>query len=140
MNINLNNHPIWTELDRIFIQLDVKALVAEHLKSCNYKVMGYWDGDEFYEEIAFVNPLRTELESSSIGKTQIDRRGQRWIRLRFLLKADVPALETQSTGDNEEVGELNLVLDLDGKIIDENWLIDVESPFVVARKAPNGSK
>ena len=134
MDINLNNHPVWDEFDKIFTQIDVKALVKEHLESCNYKVKGYWDGDEFYEEIAFISPLRAELADCSLGKTNTDCHSHRWMRLQFVLISDTSTSDRGQANDYEEICELTLVLDADWKIIDENWLIDVESPFVVSRK------
>jgi hypothetical protein len=135
MNIDLNTHPIWDEFDRMLTQMDTKALGMEHLAACNYTVNGYWDGDEFYEEIAFVHPLRAELANRSLDKTQIDHHSYRRIRLQFVLKSDTSSLETEPASDQEEIGELTLVLDPSWRIIDENWLINVESPFVVAKKA-----
>jgi hypothetical protein len=35
--------------------------------------------------------------------------------------------------EDGEIGELTLILDPNLKVVDENWLLDVESPFVVAR-------
>ena len=133
MDINLNNHPVWDEFDKIFARIDVKALVQGHLESCNYKVKGYWNGDEFYEEIAFINPLQAELADCSLGKTNTDCHSHRWMRLQFTLKPDMPASGTESISDDEEIGEFTLILDSNGNIVDENWLIDLESPFVLAR-------
>ena len=134
MNINLNTHPIWDEFDNILTQINVKALVMEHLTSCNYKVNGYWNENEFYEEIAFVTPLRAELVTSTLGQTQIEHHSLRWLRLQFVLKPDISASETETISDDEEIGELTLILDPFWRVVDENWLIDVESPFVIARK------
>jgi len=136
MNDTLKNHPIWDELNRILAQIDVKSLVMEHLRSSSYKVKGYWDEDAFYDEIIFVSPLRAELVNSSIGQTQIKDQPHCWLRLQFVLIPDVSDSETDATHDDEEICELTLVLDSDGRIIDENWLIDVEPPFVIARKKP----
>ncbi|MCZ6679212.1 MAG: hypothetical protein O7E52_18435 [Candidatus Poribacteria bacterium] len=138
MNVSLNNHPVWDEFDKVLTQIDVKALAMEHLAACNYKVNGYWDEDEFYEEIAFVSPLRVELANSSVGKTQIDHHSHRWVRLQFSLKLDTSASEAEQPSDDEEIGELTLVLDSAWRIVDENWVIDVQSPFVTAKKAQNG--
>ena len=136
MNVNLNNHPIWKTFDKILRQIDTKALAMGHLESCNYKLSGYWDGDEFYEEIAFVSPLHAELTNSALGKSQIDHRSHRWMRLQFLLKPDVPPPnDGDPVSNHEEIGELTLVLDSEWRIVDENWIIDVESPFVLAKKA-----
>lgn len=35
---------------------------------------------------------------------------------------------------DDEIGELTLILDANLKVVDENWSVDVESPFVVATR------
>lgn len=95
------------------------------MESCSQKIRGYWDSrNDFYEEIAFVNFPRIESVSSVIGINQVEEERIPWIKLKFLLKAD---------GD-DEIGELTLILDANLKVVDENWLVDVESPFVVVTK------
>ena len=37
----------------------------------------------------------------------------------------------------DEIGELTLILDPNFKVIDENWSIDLESPFIVAKIQPD---
>ncbi|MGL5065074.1 MAG: hypothetical protein ACRC62_34325 [Microcoleus sp.] len=37
----------------------------------------------------------------------------------------------------DEIGELTLILYPNLKVIDENWSIDLESPFVVAKTSPD---
>ena len=44
-------------------------------------------------------------------------------------------IERIHDGD-DEIGELTLILDTNLKIIDENWSLDIESPFVVAKIQP----
>jgi hypothetical protein len=57
-------------LENIHPDMNVNALVREHLELCDYKVCGYWDEqDEFYEKITFPRSLAAELVSSSIGFT-----------------------------------------------------------------------
>ena len=135
MSVKLKNHYIWDEFDKIIAEIDINDIVKQHLESCHYKVSGYWDGkNEFYEEIAFVSSLRSELSSSSLGTTLLEGRGSHWIKLRLLLKADTSASEGELNSDDDEIGELILILDDNLKVVDENWLIDVESPFVVAKR------
>ncbi|MBD2184986.1 hypothetical protein H6S82_04600 [Planktothrix sp. FACHB-1355] len=38
---------------------------------------------------------------------------------------------------DDEIGDLILVLDENLQIVDENWIIDVESPFVLAKQKTN---
>ncbi|MBD2183068.1 hypothetical protein H6S82_10515 [Planktothrix sp. FACHB-1355] len=117
---------------------DANALVTEHLELCNYKVSGYWDEkDEFYEEITLPRSLSAEVISSSIGVT--DR--EEWIQLKFVLKADKLASEDKpSHGEVEKkIGEVILIYDKNMEFIDENWQIDIESPFVIVISCPIAS-
>ncbi|MFB2968576.1 hypothetical protein ACE1CD_06360 [Aerosakkonema sp. BLCC-F183] len=112
---------------------DANALVKEHLELCNYKVSGYWDQkDEFYEEITLPPSLSAELISSSIGVT--DR--EEWIQLKFVLKADRLASEDKlSHGRTEKkIGEVILIYDKNMEFVDENWQIDIDSPFVIVKR------
>lgn len=129
--LNLKNNPIWNSLSQLLAEIDCCEIAREHLKSCSQKIRGYWDSkNDFYEEVAFVNFPLIELVSSGIGMDRVEEQIIRWIKLRFLLKVD---------GDNEsaiddEIGELTLILDSNLKVVDENWSVDMESPFVVATK------
>ncbi|GET35954.1 hypothetical protein [Microseira wollei] len=136
MTVNLNNHPIWHQLAEILAQIDVNSLAMHHLKNCNYKVMGYQDEDEFYEEIEFTSPIEAELVSSSLGMTSSLPERSRWITLNFLLKAATSAQESQPISENEieEIGELSLVFDPNMECIDESWVIYTQSPFVVTKR------
>ncbi len=69
MNINLSNHPIWQEFTEILNKIDLDALVANHLKACNYKVIGYQDENDFYEEIEFITPIEAEFISGSLNSS-----------------------------------------------------------------------
>jgi len=139
--VTLTNHKIWDELAKILAPIDINHLVAQHLESCNYKIRGYWDSNnKFYEEIAFIHPICAELIGRSLGTNIINNHPtSHWIKLKFLLKADLSASENNlvSDDDDEEIGELTLILDTNQKVIDENWLIDVESPFVVTKSQPD---
>ncbi len=139
--VTLTNHKIWDELAKILAPIDINHLVAQHLESCNYKIRGYWDSNnKFYEEIAFIHPICAELIGRSLGTNIINNHPtSHWIKLKFLLKADLSASENNLVSDDgdDEIGELTLILDTNQKVIDENWLIDVESPFVVAKSPPD---
>ncbi|MCC3570520.1 MAG: hypothetical protein JGK30_00195 [Microcoleus sp. PH2017_40_RAT_O_B] len=129
----------WDELAKILEPIHISLLAPQHLESCNYKIRGYWDSNKFYEEIAFIHPICAELIARSIGTNIINNHPtSHWIKLKFLLKADLSAGENNLVSDNgdDEIGELTLILDGNLKVIDENWLIDIESPFVVAKIQP----
>ncbi|NJS11568.1 MAG: hypothetical protein HC789_14940 [Microcoleus sp. CSU_2_2] len=42
-----------------------------------------------------------------------------------------------SDDGDDEIGELTLILDANLKVIDENWSIDLESPFVIGKIQPD---
>lgn len=135
MDLNLKNHPVWQQIPKIISQIDVNEIVSQHLEDCNFTVNGYWDESEFYEEITFVGSLGTELISSSLGITVGEPDDSHWIKLKFLLLADTSADSAKLISDVEKrIGELILILDSNLEFIDENWLIDVNSPFVVAKR------
>ena len=135
--VKLKNHKIWDDLDQIFVYNDLNCIVNKHLEYCNYKIHGYWDSENvFYEEIAIANPICVELISRSVGTTLINNYpSSHWIKLKFLLKANLSAVENNlgTDEDDAEIGELTLILDTNLKVVDENWLLDVESPFLDAR-------
>ena len=65
---------------------------------------GYWDGEEFYEEIAFISPLQAELADCSLGKTNTACHSHRWMRLQFILSPS----DKEQANDHEEICELTL--------------------------------
>lgn len=134
MKVDLNNRPIWKYFEEMLALIDIKAMVREHLEDCHYKISGYWDENEYYEEIAFVGSLYAELVSSSLGITVGENDNSHWIKLKFLLKAETSVDSDKPVSDVEKrIGELTLIFDSNLEFIDENWLIDVKSPFVVAK-------
>ena len=129
--LNLKMHPIWNSLSELLAEIDCCEIAREHLKSCSQKIRGYWDSkNEFYEEVALVNFPVVELASRCIGIDRVEEQFIRWIKLKFLLKVD----GNNELGIDDEIGELTLILDSNWKVVDENWSVDLESPFVVATK------
>jgi hypothetical protein len=122
MAFSLKDHQIWHDYSEVLAQLNLNMLVRKHLEDCNYKVIGYQDEDEPYDEI--------ELGMSG-NQPDISR----WVTLNFLLKAANSHSEEKSIMDDEikEIGELTLVFDSNLQCIDESWLIYTESPFVIAK-------
>lgn len=139
--VNCENHPVGDEIEKLLAPININHFATQHLESCNYKIRGYWDNNnKFYEEIAFIHPICAELIGRSLGTNIINNHPTSdWIKLKFLLKADLSDSENNlvSDDDDEEIGELTLILDTNQTVIDENWLIDVESPFVVAKSQPD---
>jgi hypothetical protein len=102
------------------------AIATHHLEACSAQINGYWDdADQFHETIRFhPNPF-LELVSSSLGVTSNHNGGNPWINLRYALKI---------AGVDQPIGELVLVLNDNLEVIDENWLIDVHSPYVLSTR------
>ncbi|WP_392482735.1 hypothetical protein [Nostoc sp. C110] len=126
--LELKNHQVWQDLTEILQSLDANLLVQEHLDQCDYKVCGYWDEqDEYYEKITLPRTLEAELVSSSIGVTHEER----FLQLKFLLIADAVDNTKTASSNAQKLGELVLVYDENLEFIDENWLLDVDSSFLM---------
>jgi hypothetical protein len=106
------------------IQSDPNAIAHHHLQTCQSQLNGYWDeNDQFYETIRFTHTLIPRLLSSSFGITPDQNGDTPWLNFRYALT--VAAAEGP-------IGELNLILNDSLEIIDENWLIDIHSPYVLS--------
>ena len=128
IKVELKKHQVWHEIAEILDNIDVDAMLREHLEACDYKVSGYWDETEvFYEEIILPRFLESELTSNSIGITD----KQRWIKLNFALKANKVDSENQQ---ERAIGHLTLIYDDNLQFVDENWQININSPWVVAKR------
>lgn len=129
--IELKNHPVWQDLTEVLENLDANALVTEHLELCDYKICGYWDEkDEFYEEIILPRSLFAELVSSSIGVTGRNR----WIQLKFVLKADrIDSEDWSNANSRQNLGELTIIYNESLQFVDENWQINIDSPLIIAK-------
>ncbi|PHJ62933.1 hypothetical protein VF14_13250 [Nostoc linckia z18] len=128
--LELKNHQVWQDLTERLQNLDANLLVQEHLDQCDYKVCGYWDEqDEYYEKITLPRTLEAELVSSSIGVTHEEC----FLQLKFLLIANAGDNMKTASSNAQKLGELVLVYDENLEFIDENWLLDVDSPFLGKR-------
>jgi len=126
--LELKNHQIWRDLTEILESLNANILIQEHLAQCEYQVCGYWDEqDEYYETITLPRTLESELISSSIGVTHKER----FFQLKFSLTADAVDHTKIASSKAQKLGELVLVYDENLEFIDENWLLDVDSPLLV---------
>ena len=109
--------------------------MREHLEDCDYTISGYWDENEFYQKITFVCSISAELVSSSLGITVGEPDNSHWLKFKFLLLADISAESGKPVSDVEKrIGGSVLVFDSNLEFVDENWVIDVKSPFVVAKR------
>ena len=121
--LKLKNHQIWQDLTEILENLDPNSLVQKHLEQCCYTINGYWDEqDKYYESITLPHPIEAELVSSFVGVTQDNR----FLKLKFSLM-NFP----------ENIGELVLIYNEKLELIDENWLLDIDSPLLDKRQFTN---
>ncbi|MFN5871852.1 MAG: hypothetical protein ACK44G_04815 [Aphanizomenon sp.] len=121
--LQLKNHQIWQDLTEILENLDPNSLVQKHLEQCCYTINGYWDEqDKYYESITLPHPIEAKLISSFVGVTQDNR----FLKLKFSLM-NFP----------ENIGELVLIYNENLELIDENWLLDIDSPLLDKRQFTN---
>jgi hypothetical protein len=114
--LKLKNHQIWQDLTEILENLDTNSLVQKHLEQCCYTINGYWnEQDRYYELITLPHPIEAKLVSSFVGITQDNR----FLKLKFSLMNFL-----------ENIGELVLIYNENLELIDENWLLDIDSPML----------
>ena len=124
MTTTLKAHPIWQNVTQTVAEIDPRTIAHHHLQSCQSQINGYWDeDDQFHDTIRFTQTLIPKLLSSSLGITPNQSSGTPWLNFRYSL--------TVSDSENSS-GELNLILNDSLEIIDENWLIDIHSPYVLS--------
>jgi hypothetical protein len=123
------------DLEKLSIT-SLESMAIEHLQYSNYTIFGYWDeSDNFYEKVIFKQPIFAKLSSYSIGKNLPENPSEYWIKLKFLLKGDDVTESEESLNLDAIIGELTLILDANFKFIDENWSININSPFITAKLA-----
>ena len=121
--LKLKNHQIWQDLTEILENLDTNSLVQKHLEQCCYTINGYWDEqDKYYELITLPHPIEAKLVSSFVGVTQ----DKRFLKLKFSLMNFL-----------ENIGELVLIYNENLELIDENWLLDIDSPLLNKKQVTN---
>lgn len=145
VSVTLEKHPVWNELAKLVTQIDAESLAMQHLAKGPNKLRGYWDGDEHYEEIIFTSPLRSELVTLSLQAPTNGHDTSRHLTMTFLLKGDTVgpklahheafgSISDDDDDDDDEVGELVLTFNQNMNLVDENWLLDIDSPHICARK------
>ncbi len=123
MTTTLKAHPVWQTLTEALAQIDPYQVAYQHLQDCQGEIHGYWDeADQPYETIRFKQLPMPQLISSSLGITPNSTQDAHWLQLKYAL----------TLPPSTAVGELILILDDNLEVIDENWLIDVQSPYVIA--------
>ncbi|MBN3907217.1 MAG: hypothetical protein HWQ35_11825 [Nostoc sp. NMS1] len=125
--LELTNHQVWRDLTEILETIDANALVKEHLELSDYKICGYWDEqDKYYETITLPRTLEAELVSSYIGITQKER----FLQLKFFFLASAVDGTNTANNNSQKLGELVLIYNENLEFIDENWLLDIDSPML----------
>jgi len=128
-----NINQILENLEKLSIT-SLESMAIEHLQYSNYTIFGYWDeSDNFYEQVIFKQPIFAKLSSYSIGKNLQENPNEYWIKLNFLLKGDDVTESEESSNLDAIIGEMTLILDANFKFIDENWSININSPFITAK-------
>ncbi len=124
MTTTLKAHPIWQNVTQAVAAIDPSVIAHHHLQACKSQLNGYWDEDDrFHDTIRFSQPIIPKLLSSSLGITP-DRSGDTpWLKFSYALTI----LDSEVS-----IGELNLILNDSLEVIDENWLIDIRSPYVIS--------
>ncbi|WP_071189908.1 hypothetical protein [Trichormus sp. NMC-1] len=142
--LQLKNHPVWQDLTEILENLDTNTLVRQLLSECFYTISGYWDEqDEYYEAITLPQTTKAELISSSVGFS----RNKRFLKLQFSLLAYDWSIQKafeaswfpedksyqKENQPLEKIGELVLIYNENMEFVDENWLLDIDSPLLQKR-------
>ena len=121
--LQFKNHQVWQDLTEILENLDPNSLVQKHLEQCCYTINGYWDEqDEYYDSITLPRTIESELVSSFVGVTQDNR----FLKLKFSLMNFL-----------QKIGELVLIYNENLEFVDENWLLDIDSPLLDKRQITN---
>jgi hypothetical protein len=124
MTITLKAHSVWQNVSQALEHIDPDEIARSHLIACDFEIQGYWDEDDRpYESIRFTTAPQPELISRSLGMNS--SAASRWLQLKY-------ELTIADSGSKESIGELLLVLNEDLEVVDENWVIDLRSPYVVA--------
>ena len=142
--LQLKNHPVWQDLTEIIENLDANNLVKQLLEECFYTITGYWDEqDQYYEAITLPQTTTAKLISSSVGFSN----NKRFLKLEFSLLAYQwslrKAFEASWFSENqyyqeenqplEKIGELVIIYNENMEFIDENWLLEIDSPLLEKR-------
>jgi hypothetical protein len=134
MMLTLENHPIWETLTQALTQFDANQIAIQHLQFCNAQINGYWDDDEFYELVSFTQLPSPELSSISLGISPEDVEVPHWLHLKFTLKPHPSTQLNSNEARQPDLGELILILDDALNVVDENWLLNLHSPYVQATR------
>ncbi|MFM6756608.1 MAG: hypothetical protein ACKPJ4_08800, partial [Dolichospermum sp.] len=135
-------------LTEILENLDTNSLVQKHLEQCCYTINGYWDEqDEYYDSISLPHTIEAELVSSFLGVTQ----DKHFLTLQFsligtLLNVAATIHAALAPEDKsypfrnptlQKIGELVLIYNENMELVDENWLLDIDSPLLDKRQITN---
>jgi hypothetical protein len=130
----LKEHPIWHNVTQTLEQINPNQFASQHLQLCQAEITGYWDeDDQFYQVVRFTQLPIPQLLSISLGLTPQATGNTNWLQLKYSLTIPPSAnSDTSHPSPAATIGELSLILDDRLAVIDENWLIDLRSPYVLA--------
>ena len=144
--LQLKNHQIWQDLTEILENLDTNSLVQKHLEQCCYTINGYWnEQDRYYELITLPHPIEAKLVSSFVGVTQ----DKRFLKLKFSLIGTTTIYAKMIPHDPHDksypfgspiiqnIGELILIYNENMELVDENWLLDIDSLLLNKKQVTN---
>ncbi|MBE9058041.1 hypothetical protein [Sphaerospermopsis sp. LEGE 08334] len=127
--LQLKNHPVWQDLTEILENLDPNTLAKEILEECFYTINGYWDEeDKYYESITLPSNTTTELISSFVGFSN----NKRFLKLAFSLLAYFSPIQEENQ-PRAKIGELVIIYNENMEFIDENWILEIDSPLLQKR-------
>jgi hypothetical protein len=124
----LGTQTIWDQGIEALKEIDAISLAQEHLQSCNHCLQGYWHQDQFYRTLVLPKSTVIQLTSQTFLVTMETHHTYKRIKLEFVLKPD--PRDWQDLEEPDDLGELSLIYDEDLNFVDENWMIDLDSPFV----------
>lgn len=118
----------WSDIQTDVV-LDANNLVKQLLEKCLYTINGYWDEeDKYYESITLPSTTTAELIKSSVGFSN----HQRFLKLEFSLWAYFSPIQEENQ-PLEKIGELVIIYNENMEFIDENWLLEIDSPLIEKR-------
>lgn len=92
----------------------------------------------------WLKPMNPRLEFckimpsfSNAGILSNSHENTHWLQLKFALIINLASdSESSCTAAQTTIGDLILILDENLEVVDENWLIDVHSPYVLTNPGP----
>lgn len=117
--------------EEVFMYLegvDAKYLVKQHLEHCQFKINGYYSDESLYDEIHFGETVDIEIQSQSLRF--IKCLDEHLIRLYIEATLILSVRDTSEDLEDYELAEISLSFNEKGEFIDENWNVNMDSPYI----------